>query len=71
MVAYYKSLYTATTSGRVGTHPLVIKPRGIKKSGDAMWYTSPIVAQADAARILAEDARSGFIAKLAVGFLVD
>ena len=71
VVAYYKSKEAAIKSSRVGARPLIIKASAVKKDGDDMWYTSPIVTQADAARILAEDARSGFMKKLAVGFIVD
>ncbi|HEY3378706.1 MAG TPA: hypothetical protein VGL77_14560 [Armatimonadota bacterium] len=71
VVAYYKSFDAAKQAGRVGSHPLIIKASGVKKDGDDMWYTSPLVKQSDAARILAEDARGGFMGKLAVGFLVD
>jgi len=71
VIAYYKSADVAKKAGRVGNRPLIIKAASIKKDGDDMWYTSPIVTQADAARILAEDARSGFMSKLAIGFIVD
>lgn len=71
IAAYYKSIDAAKKSGRVGGKPLVIKASGIKKDGDDMWYTSPILSQADTARVLAEDNRSNFMSKLAVGFLVD
>ncbi len=71
VVAYYKSVDAAKQAGRVGAHPLIIKASGVQKDAGALWYTSPIVSQANAARILAEDARGGFLGKLAVGFLVD
>lgn len=69
MVAYYKSANDAIKAGRVGNRPLIIKASSIKKDG--AWITSPILTQADSARILAEDARTGFITRLAVGFIVD
>ncbi|HEX2951768.1 MAG TPA: hypothetical protein VHV83_19710 [Armatimonadota bacterium] len=71
VVAYFKSVDAAKASGRVGARPLIIKASSIKKDGDDMWYTSPIVSQADAARILAEDSRSDFMSRLGVGFIVD
>jgi len=71
VVSYYKNTDAAIKEGRVGKHPLVIKASDVKKDGDKMFYVSPIVKQADAARILAEDNRTQFLGKLAVGFILD
>lgn len=70
LVAYYNSAEIAIKAGRVGNRPLIIKASSIKKAANG-WNTSPILTQADSARILAEDARTGFITKLAVGFIID
>jgi len=69
IAGYYRSVDQAKSMGRVGKNPLVVKAIG--KGGPKAFPSDPIVKQADAARIVAEDATGGFLNRLAVGFVVD
>ena len=69
ILGYYKSVEQAKAMGRVGSNPLVVKAAGKREVRPK--FADPVVSQADAARIKAEDARSSFLDRLAVGFLVD
>ena len=69
IVGYYKSVEQVKAMGRVGKNPLVVKATG--KSGPRLFPSDPVLSGADAARIIAEDARSHFLDRLAVGFVVD
>ena len=69
LVAYYLSLEDAINVNRVGDNPLVVN--AIDVVGPNIFKTSAVISDADAARIVAENARSLFLENLAVGFLED
>ncbi|HOF89831.1 MAG TPA: LPP20 family lipoprotein [Armatimonadota bacterium] len=69
LAGYYPSVERALELGRVGRNPLII--RAARAAGNGQFPTDAVVSLADARRILAEDAATHFLRKLAVGFVVE
>lgn len=68
IVAYTTTLDGAVKNRRAGTNPLVIKAIG--RSG-GKFNSDPVISDADAELILAEDSKSGFLSKFNVIFVKD
>jgi hypothetical protein len=69
MAAYYRNLAAARADPRAGNNPLVLRPIGVYRR--AVATTDVVLSDADAARLLAEDARTGFLKAMKVVFVVD
>lgn len=69
MVSYFKDLDAAKTDARVGSKPLVIRAIGVYKREAAS--SDVVISDADAAKLLAEDAKTRFLKKMNVIFVVD
>ncbi len=69
MAAYYRDLTAARADSRAGSNPLVLRPIGVFRR--AVATTDVVISDADAARLLAEDTRTGFLKAMKVVFVVD
>jgi hypothetical protein len=69
MAAYYRDITAARADPRAGSNPLVLRPIGVYRR--AVATTDVVLSDADAARLLAEDARTGFLKAMKVVFVVD
>ena len=69
LAGYYPSVERALALGRVGNNPLII--RAARVAGNGQFPTNAVVSLTDARRVLAEDAATHFLNKLAVGFVVE
>lgn len=69
MVAYFKDLEAAKGHARAGNKPLVIRAIGVYKREAAS--SDVVISDADAAKLTAEDSRTGFLKKMNVIFVVD
>ncbi len=69
VAGYYRSPAEAKADGRVGNYPLVIT--AVNVIGGEVIQTNPVVRAEDAARIIAEDERTHFLDRLAVGIIID
>jgi hypothetical protein len=68
IVAYTTSLADARKNKRAGSNPLIINAVG--RSG-GRFYSDPVITDADADLIMAENAKSGFLDKFNVIFIKD
>jgi hypothetical protein len=69
MAAYYRDITAARADPRAGSNPLVLRPIGVYRR--AVATTDVVLSDADAARLLAEDSRTGFLKAMKVVFVVD
>ncbi|GBC93264.1 hypothetical protein HRbin15_01754 [bacterium HR15] len=69
MASYYRDMSTARADARAGSNPLVIRPIGVYRR--AVATTDVVISDADAAKLLAEDARTHFLQAMKVVFVVD
>lgn len=69
MASYYRDMSAARADARAGSHPLVIRPIGVYRR--AVATTDVVISDADAAKLLAEDARTRFLQEMKVVFVVD
>ncbi len=69
MAAYYRDMSAARADARAGANPLVIRPIGTYRR--AVATTDVVISDADAEKLLAENARTGFLKEMKVVFLVD
>ncbi len=69
LAAYYRDMNAARADARAGLNPLVIRPIGVYRR--AVATTDVVLSDADAAKLLTEDARTGFLKQLKVVFVVD
>ena len=68
IVAYCKSLDEAKKNTRCGLNPIIIK--ALDRAG-GKFYSDPVISDADAAILLAENSKSGFMDKFNVIFVKD
>ena len=68
IVGYCRTMEEAKKSSRCGSNPLIIK--AIDRAG-GKFYSDPVISDPDAALLLAEDAKSGFLKKYNVIFIKD
>lgn len=69
MVSYFKDLEAAKGHARAGKKPLILRAIGVFKREAAS--SDVVVSDADAAKLLAEDGKTGFLKKMNVIFVVD
>ncbi len=69
LAAYYKDLDAARRDSRAGSNPLILRPIGVYRR--AVATTDVVLSDADAARLLEENKRTGFLDKLRVVFILD
>ena len=68
IVAYATSLADARKNSRVGSNPMIIRATG--RAG-GRFYCDPVIADEDAALLLSENGKSGFLDKYNVLFVKD
>lgn len=69
MASYYRDMGAARADSRAGSNPLVIRAIGVYRR--AVATTDVVISDADAAKLLAEDARAHFLKQMRVVFVVD
>lgn len=69
LAAYYKDLDAARADARAGSNPLILKPIGVYRR--AVATTDVVLSDLDATKLLAENARTKFLDKLQVVFVID
>ena len=69
LASYYRDMGAARSDPRAGSNPLVLRPIGVYRRSAAT--TDVVLSDADAAKLLTEDARTGFLKQLKVVFVVD
>ncbi|MCS7065191.1 MAG: hypothetical protein NZL85_02825 [Fimbriimonadales bacterium] len=69
MAAYYRDMWAGRADARAGSNPLIIRPIGTYRR--AVATTDVVISDADAAKLLAEDARTNFLKAMKVVFVVD
>jgi len=69
IAGYFHAADDPALPERVGKHPLTVKACAV--SGHGMFKTDGVISTEDAARVRAENARSLFLNKLNIAFLVD
>jgi len=69
MASYYRDMGAARADSRAGSNPLVIRAIGVYRR--AVATTDVVISDADAAKLLAEDARTHFLKQMRVVFVVD
>lgn len=69
MASYYRDMSAARADARAGSNPLIIRPIGVYRR--AVASTDVVISDADAAKLLAEDARTNFLKEMKVVFVVD
>ncbi|HEX2951766.1 MAG TPA: hypothetical protein VHV83_19700 [Armatimonadota bacterium] len=69
IAGYFKSMNDQNVKARVGNHPLIIK--ALRTSGGKVFKTDAVLSPADAEIVRAENAKSLFLEKLNVAFLID
>jgi hypothetical protein len=69
MASYYRDMGAARADSRAGSNPLVIRAIGVYRR--AVATIDVVISDADAAKLLAEDARTQFLKQMRVVFVVD
>jgi len=69
LASYYRDMEAARADKRAGNNPLILRPIGVYRRSVAT--TDVVLSDADAAKLLAEDAKTRFLRQLKVVFVVD
>ena len=69
LASYYRDMDAARADKRTGNNPLIVRPIGVYRR--AVATTDVVLSDADAAKLLAEDAKTRFLRQLKVVFVVD
>jgi hypothetical protein len=69
LASYYRDMDAARADKRAGNNPLIVRPIGVYRR--AVATTDVVLSDADAAKLLAEDAKTRFLRQLKVVFVVD
>jgi hypothetical protein len=69
LASYHRDMDAARADKRAGDNPLILRPIGAYRRSVAT--TDVVLSDADAAKLLAEDAKTGFLKQLKVVFVVD
>jgi hypothetical protein len=69
LASYYRDMDAARADKRAGDNPLILRPIGVYRRSVAT--TDVVLSDADAAKLLAEDAKTRFLKQLKVVFVVD